>query len=87
VQIEFVGIDENTMENLDIYPNPTVGDVKVTFEGTSAVLTIRDATGKLVWSDEIQQNATISLNDYQKGIYFFELKTATQTGIKKIVKQ
>jgi hypothetical protein len=88
VAINSLSLDEvwNT-ELVEIYPNPTAGDVTITFEGTIAELTIRDATGKLVWSNEIQQNTTISLNDYQKGIYFFELKTATQTGIKKIVKQ
>ncbi|MNY24394.1 hypothetical protein D3C86_1581050 [compost metagenome] len=86
VNINSVGIDDYVLQNWDIFPNPTSGEVTVIFEGINGVLVIRDAAGKLVWGGEILQNSTVSLNDYQRGVYFFELKTATQMGIKRVVK-
>ncbi|MES2557048.1 MAG: LamG-like jellyroll fold domain-containing protein [Bacteroidota bacterium] len=86
VVVDIIGLDENSSMNTFISPNPATDEVKITFTGSLATLVIRDAQGKIVQTQTIQSNETISVTGMQTGVYFFELNTGEGKTIKRVVK-
>ncbi|MES2557049.1 MAG: T9SS type A sorting domain-containing protein [Bacteroidota bacterium] len=86
VLIDYIGLNENQLINAGISPNPATDEVKITFTGTSAIMIIRDAQGKLIQRENIENGAIISLVNVQTGIYFFELMTEQGKAVKRVVK-
>ncbi len=84
--VSTAGINESSLLNFKVFPNPTTDNISVSFEGNSATLTIRDAQGKLIQSTEISNNEVVSLKAVQSGIYFFELTTENGTSMQRVVK-
>ena len=82
-----LGLNENQTIDADIYPNPTTNEVNITFESSSALMIIRDAHGKMIQMQTIQSGESISLENIQNGIYFFELTTEQGKTVKRVVKQ
>lgn len=79
---------ESTNSNVNIFPNPTSGNVTISFEKQveSAVL-IFDQIGKLVMSNYINaQQTTIDFSKYDAGIYTVQIKNMGNVGTFKIVK-
>ncbi len=87
VLVDYLSLGENTAISAAIFPNPATDEVKITFTGASAWLIIRDAQGKIVQTQTIQNGEVISLAAMQTGIYFFELATAHGKTTQRIVKQ
>jgi len=70
----------------EIYPNPTNDKVTLSFEGQQARLVISDALGKLIFTEKVSSNGSISLADKPAGIYFFQLTTEKGELVRKVVK-
>lgn len=87
VVVSYIGLNENQTIDADIYPNPTTNEVNITFESSSALIIIRDAHGKMIQMQTIQNGESISLENIQNGIYFFELTTEQGKTVKRVVKQ
>ena len=87
VVVDYIGLNENQTIDAEIYPNPTTNEVKITFESSSALMIIRDAHGKMIQTQTIQSGEAISLENFQNGIYFFELTTEQGKTVKRLVKQ
>jgi Secretion system C-terminal sorting domain/Lamin Tail Domain len=87
VVVSYIGLNENQTIDADIYPNPTTNEVNITFESSSALMIIRDAHGKTIQMQTIQNGESISLENIQNGIYFFELTTEQGKTVKRVVKQ
>lgn len=87
VVVSYIGLNENQTIDADIYPNPTTNEVNITFESSSALMIIRDAHGKMIQMQTIQNGESISLENIQNGIYFFELTTEQGKTVKRVVKQ
>ncbi len=87
VVVSYIGLNENQTIDADIYPNPTTNEVNITFESSSALMIIRDAHGKMIQMQTIQSGESISLENIQNGIYFFELTTEQGKTVKRVVKQ
>jgi hypothetical protein len=69
-----VGISEETMENLKIYPNPSSGilyiESPLPFSENSGIK-ITDLLGKeVVNSDKVEQTTRVDVSQIKKGIYF-----------------
>ncbi|MDH4471654.1 MAG: T9SS type A sorting domain-containing protein [Fluviicola sp.] len=84
--VDYIGLSENATINAVIYPNPTTNEVKINFTESSATLIIRDAQGKILQIQTIENSAAISLVNVQTGIYFFELTTEQGKVVKRVVK-
>ena len=85
--VDYIGLNENQTIDAEIYPNPATNEVKITFESSSALMLIRDAHGKMIQTQTIQSGEAISLENFQNGIYFFELTTEKGKIVKRVVKQ
>ncbi|PCJ26368.1 MAG: hypothetical protein COA97_06190 [Flavobacteriales bacterium] len=85
-----VGIEELPTTSISIYPNPTTGQLSISFEeGTARAISISNSLGQLLLSDKIKATNQVSLDlsTYPTGIYFLQLEVDGQMIIKKIVKE
>ena len=91
-----VRLEESTIINdLDIYPNPSRDVFNISFNTINKqdiTLRIRNIVGEEIYIEELNQfdgtyTKAISLENYPKAVYFFEISTAEGTINKKLVLQ
>ncbi len=80
-----VGLDESNIQAL-VYPNPTLGDVTIVYNGTFNY-TVIAVDGTQLINGTAVDNETISLENYAAGIYYIELNVDGETNVYKLVKQ
>jgi hypothetical protein len=71
------GIDDIENYHADIYPNPAVDFIRLSFGGnaTGRVVTLIDANGKpLATTKAEEKETTVSVQQFIKGIYFLHVK-------------
>ena len=81
------GIHEKTNAiQFSIYPNPNNGTINIEIEN-SAELQIMDVLGKIVLESKLQNiNNTINISYLANGVYYFKIKQADASAIKKVIK-
>jgi len=89
---ESIGIEEReSLNGLDIYPNPTSGKFKFEFpdSGQRVDLKIYDAMGELIFDRDESGNheMQIDLTKYSSGIYFVQAKSGEKIFRGKIIKE
>lgn len=87
ITISTIGIKEIDQDIVSVYPNPTLGVVKIDFPYNSAVVKIVDAHGKVIDESSIVSGQEVSLENCERGLYYFTVTTAGGSSIHKIVKQ
>lgn len=70
-----------------IYPNPATDQVHITFSGPEAELIVYDVQGKVVLKDRIQNQGTVSLENFERGVYLFDFRNANGHRVQRVVKQ
>jgi hypothetical protein len=80
-------VPESVQSIFEIYPNPTNDQVFVKFSGSEADLTVYDVQGKVVLKDQIQNQATVSLENFERGVYLFDFNNSQGHSIQRVVKQ
>jgi S1-C subfamily serine protease len=85
-------VQEMQVEAFRLYPNPTVGQFNLQFEAEVGALSIRiaDATGKVVYNEEIPQfngsyNRQLSLAGATPGTYVLTLKQGDKILSRKLI--
>lgn len=84
------GLNENYFSELKITPNPTMGEVLISFPKNilSAELTVTDATGRIVRNQIlISEEMTISLQNEPSGIYFFAFTFPEGKVVREVVRR
>lgn len=79
-----VGINDNSLEALVIYPNPTEGDITITLEGNFDY-EITDARGRLIFKNNGNNIEQVNMGQYESGIYFVRIQQGDASVIKKVV--
>lgn len=86
----FVGIDDLTSENLEIYPNPTsnILFIKNNSSNSSINLTINDFSGKVLLKQGNLTNTIhqLDISEFSVGIYFLQISIDNRVINKKIIK-
>ncbi|HXP51125.1 MAG TPA: T9SS type A sorting domain-containing protein, partial [Bacteroidia bacterium] len=88
-------IDPASNNRTILYPNPTIGDVNLSFEmqgaGKDAVIKVIDNIGKEVLSEAARINngkvITLNVNMLAQGMYFVKVITDDETQVVKFIKQ
>jgi PKD repeat protein len=85
-----VGIEEANKMSFEVYPNPASEQVIVAFENnTSASLHILDATGRLVYTQQIYEVGAmllpVDVSELASGSYTVQLINANQVGVKHLL--
>lgn len=91
--IDGVGIEENSFENLSIYPNPTTGQLNVKFDmEASGVIDVKlmSINGQIVKQDVLEgfsgsYSNSFDLSDQAKGVYLLSITSEKGKIDKKIV--
>ena len=88
------GVSENSSNEIavSIYPNPNTGTFQLAVGNgqltSAATLSIYNVVGEKIYvkdGKQLSSSTTIDLSDQPNGIYFMQLKTATNTVTKKII--
>lgn len=78
---DYQGVDENIVDNLNIYPNPANGYIHVETNYELQRIDVYDVTGKLMISST---KTEINVSDLESGIYFVNILTDKGCVTKKI---
>jgi hypothetical protein len=85
-----VGIEENTLSHLSVYPNPTTGSINIDLEETKSDINLRltNAFGQVILTKNYQSTNHINFDlDAPRGIYFLQLETSDgETRTIKVLK-
>lgn len=78
------GVVENTLGDVNLYPNPTKDSFTVEAENIQHVM-VYNTVGQMVYSQDCQGNsAVISLGNVETGIYMVKVVTAGGESIQKV---
>jgi hypothetical protein len=71
--------DENNINFFSVYPNPATNNATILIDtqAEQVQLTVYDVRGKIMFDAQIPggfQETSISLSDYEKGLYFVDLE-------------
>lgn len=84
-------VNDVTLNDISVYPNPTQGDLFIDLGGFSKQVTsikIYDAVGKILFENDGlngQSIQTIETTKFGRGIVFIEIKSDTEMTIKRIL--
>ena len=84
VDPDYNAVDENMVNSIAVYPNPTSGIVNIEAEGLTNVV-VFDVTGRMMKS--VANETTIDISDLEAGVYFFSIETENGSAMRKLVKE
>lgn|GEM_PF-909278 len=86
---DFASLSENSIEGLEVYPNPATDNVTVSLSGNkSGSVSAYSVAGTLVQAPESFTSSTqVNVSEWTKGIYFLHITTEGKTTISKVVVQ
>jgi hypothetical protein len=71
---------------LNVYPNPSNGNVKISWKGAGMQISVIEQGGRIVLSSSVQNLQTIQLGDLQSGLYLVTIiSTNGITATKQLV--
>lgn len=86
---QVLSVDENSLENVSVYPNPTSGQLSIVTKSTNPINTIQvfDVLGKLADSFAVSDvDTTLNLSNLNRGIYILRFYYENGTsGTHKVV--
>jgi hypothetical protein len=79
------GLNNYQLENLNIYPNPTLGKLNIVSADKINTLSITNIIGKEILFTKYFSANTIDLSSYENGVYFINISTDKGRHIEKII--
>jgi len=87
-----LGIEENTINNFEIYPNPNKGvftiEMNTLFESEIDII-VYDIRGRRVYNRHYESSSNfkkeVKMNSVQSGLYFIEVNNGSRKIVKKII--
>ena len=80
-----IGVEEQSLNNVNIYPNPAEDFIMINSENVEFAEVI-DIYGRVITSAEINGETRIEMSDFADGIYYVRLHSNGETAIQKVVK-
>ncbi len=85
-------LENNSNDNVLIYPNPTKGSITINFlnQHVPTIVNIADCFGKTIYSRNITENSDnvkIDLSLFENGVYLITLTYSQNTTTYKVIKQ
>ena len=82
----WLGIENNTLAGVSVYPNPSEGIVTVTNDnGTANTINVYDMVGNVVLSKDVSTSTTIDLSSVGTGMYVVKVSSDNGTFTENIV--
>ena len=81
-----VGVEENTLDGVSIYPNPSEGIVNVSNDNnTTNSIVVYNMVGKVILSTEATAASTLDLSGNGTGVYVVEVSNNNGTIVERVV--
>lgn len=81
-----LGIDENNLEGVSVYPNPSEGIINVTNTNNNEnTIVVLDITGKVIYQGSVNSATSIDLSSNGSGVYFVEVSNENGSIVEKVV--
>jgi hypothetical protein len=87
---EYVGINENVFGNINVYPNPTTGELRIESGGLRMnYVEIFDISGRTLLTQKppISPKTVINISHLTAGLYFLKISSEAGEVIKKVLKE
>ncbi len=83
----FTALTENTPSDFKIYPNPSNGDIVISFDHipSESTISITDLSGRIIYSTAVDGQAMKVHLDEASGIYLVSLHTKKGIHVKKLI--
>ena len=85
VSVGTVGIEEDNVNDFNIYPNPVNSTLTINGGNAEYSYAMFNGMGQMVANGKAQGTEQINVSDMAKGVYFLRLTTGTQVRIEKVV--
>lgn len=86
--ISTIGIQENWLNELSIYPNPVQHELTVELNDNAAEIVIKDVYGNEIYKTLHSGTAHVNMSTFARGVYFVVIRTtAGNELVKEIVRQ
>lgn len=86
--ISTIGIQENWLQELSIYPNPVQHELTVELMDHTAEIVIKDVYGNDVYKANHSGTAQVNMSAFARGVYFVVIRTeAGNELVKEIIRQ
>ncbi len=83
---EPLGIYENTLTGVSVYPNPSEGIINVTNDNkVTNVIEVHDMLGKVVFTSTVSTSTTIDLSGNGTGVYIVKVSNENGTMVERVV--
>ncbi len=90
-----LGVDQNSLNNFSVYPNPTSGNITISFNSNSnenVNLSLYDVQGRLITSSKVDSvignfNHNFDLGSIPTGFYLLKISQGNQNYTSKIIKK
>jgi len=84
----WLALNENTLDNIKVYPNPSNGVFTIVNpEKEAYIIKVIDLIGNLVYSDSIVGKSIVDLSQFGNGVYIIQLSNEKSTVSKRVVIQ
>ena len=81
-----VGLNEQAIINLSVYPNPANSQVTITGQ-TKGTVTLISTNGQVLTFIDLENQNTLDLSSYESGVYFIRYVSEHKTGNVKVIKE
>ncbi len=72
--------------SLNVFPNPSYGNVKISWKGSGMKLSVVEQSGRVVLNRSVQNFQTIMLTDLEAGMYMITIKSTNgSTATKQLI--
>ena len=84
VVVDVVSIDENGVNGMMIYPNPTNGKLNIAAEYMTRI-NITNALGQTIYDQEVDSdNQIIDMTQYEAGVYMVRITTENGVAVERV---
>ena len=83
LNIVITDIEERPAEAVQVYPNPTNGQLNVNGHGTMHI-TVSNLLGQKLLETTADDSAVVDMNRYESGVYLIRIETANGTSMQKV---
>lgn len=81
-----IGLNENTLEGVSVYPNPSEGVLNISNDNNTAnTITVYNMVGKVVLSRTANTSATINLAAQGTGVYMVKVSNDNGSFVERVV--
>ena len=81
-----VGLNENTLTGVSVYPNPSEGVITVTNDNNTVnSIEVNDMLGKVIYSSSASASTTIDLSSAGTGVYLVKVSNETGSMVERVI--